>query len=174
MHAVVGAEEQDVAHCREIVGFETITEVDIRDLMLTVLLATLGVTQRAVVGLWALAALAMLLVAGTDIGVPAIAAGIALAGAVALTAWKSLARRWRDGRRLLLVDTWLERIVRALLLLLAVAGFGFVAREVVTGKPGWLAPIYVLFYLILLYPLFLALRVGLEPGASTGSREATR
>jgi hypothetical protein len=40
--------------------------------------------------------------------------------------------------------------------------------------PGRLAPIYVLFYLILLYPLFLALRVGLEPGASTGSCEATR
>ena len=143
-------------------------------LMLTVLVATLGVTQRAVVGLWVLAVLSILLVVGTDIGVPAIAAGIALAGAVALTAWKRIVRPWRDGHRLLLVDTWLERIVRTLLLLLAVAGFGFVAREVVTSKSGLLAPLYVLFYLILLYPLFLALRVGLESGASTGSREATQ
>lgn len=143
-------------------------------LMLTVLLATLGVTQRAVVGLWVLAVLAILVVVGTDIDVPAIAAGITLAGAVALTAWKWTARRWRDGHRLLLVDTWLERIVRTLLLVLAVAGFGFVAREVVTDKPGLLGPLYVLFYLILLYPLFLALRVGLEPGASTGPPEASQ
>ncbi len=143
-------------------------------LMLTVLLATLGVTQRAVVGLWTLAALAILVVVGTDLGVPALAAGLALAGAVALTAWKWIARRWRAGPRLLLVDTWLERIVRTLLLLLAVVGFGFVARGVMIDKPGLLAPLYVLFYLILLYPLFLALRVGLQPGASTESRETTQ
>jgi hypothetical protein len=143
-------------------------------LMLTVLLATLGVTQRAVVGLWFLAVLAVLLVVATDLGVPAIAAYIALAGAVALSTWKWIARRWRDGHRLRLVETWLERIMRTLLLLSAVAGFGFVAREVVTNKPGLLAPMYVLFYLVLLYALFLALRVGLEPGVSAGSREATQ
>jgi hypothetical protein len=143
-------------------------------LMLTVLVATLGVTQRAAVGLWVLAVLAMLLVVGTDSEVPAITAGIVLAGAVALTVWKLIAQRWRDEHRLLRVDIWLERIVRTLLLLLAVAGFGFVAREVVTDKPGWLAPLYVLFYLILLYPLFLALQVGLEPVASVGSGGTTQ
>ena len=136
-------------------------------LMLTVLAATLAVTQRAVVGLWVLAVMAILLAVGTDIGVPLIAAGIALAGAVALTIWKLIVRRWRDGPRLLLVDIWLERIMRIPLLLLALGGIGFVAREVVSGKPGVLGLLYVLVYLILLYPLFLALRVGLEPSAST-------
>lgn len=143
-------------------------------LMLTVLAATLGVTQRAVVGLWVLAVLSLLLAEGTDIGVPLIVAGIALAGAVALTAWKWIARTWRDGHRLLLVDRWLERIMRVPLLLLAVAGIGFIAQEVVTAKPGLLGALYVLFYLILLYPLFFALRVGLEPRVSAGSDEASQ
>ncbi len=143
-------------------------------LMFTVLLATLSVTHTAMVGLWVLAVLAILLTLGTDIGVPAIVAVIAPAGAVALTAWKWIAPRWHGGHRLLLVDTWLERIVRTILLLLAAVGFGFVSWQVVTDKPGLFAPVYVLFYLILLYPLFLALRVGLEPGASAGSREATQ
>ena len=142
-------------------------------LMLTVLVATLGVTQRAVVGLWVLAGLSILLAVGTDIGVPAIAAGIALASAVALTVWKLTVRFWHDGHRLLPVDTWLERIMRMPMLLLAVAGIGFVAREIVIDKPGLLGPLYVLFYLILLYPLFLALRVGLEPRVSAGSREVS-
>ena len=133
-------------------------------LMLTVLLATLGVTQRAVVGLWVLAALSILLVSGTDIAVPAGVAVVVPIVAVALTGWKWIARR--GGPTLLQVDAWLERIGRAILLLLAVAGFGFVAREVVTDKPGLLAPVYVLLYLILLYTLLLALRVGLAPRAS--------
>jgi hypothetical protein len=135
-------------------------------LMLTVLLATLGVTQRAVIGLWVLAALSILLVLGSDIAVPASVAVIVPAIAVALTVWKWIVRRRRGRPKLLQVDTWLERIGRAILLLLAVAGFGFVAREVVTDKPGLLAPVYVLFYLILLYTLFLALRVGLAPRVS--------
>jgi hypothetical protein len=74
----------------------------------------------------------------------------------------------------LLVDIWLERIGRTILLLLATAGFVFVAWQVVTDKPGLLAPAYVFIYLLLLYPLFLALRVGLEPKASAVSREATQ
>jgi hypothetical protein len=143
-------------------------------LMLTVLVATLGMTQPAAIGLWVLAALAILLVVGTDIDVPTIVAVIALAAAVALTAWKWIALRWRCKPGLLHVDTWLERVGRTILLLLAVAGFGFVAREVMTDKPGMLGPVYVLFYLILLYSLFLALRVGLEPYASAGLREATQ
>ena len=134
-------------------------------LMLTVFLATLGVVQRAVVGLWTLTALVMLAFVGTDLGLPAWAVGLTLAGAVALTAWKWIARRWRDGHRLQRIDIWLERMVRALLVLLAMGGFGFVAQQVLTDKPGLLAPLYILFYLILLYLLFLALRVGLEPAS---------
>ena len=143
-------------------------------LMLTVLLATLGVTQPAVVGLWVLAALAILLVAATDIDVPAITVGVVLAGAIALTVWTWIARRWHSGRKVLLVDMWLERIVRAILLLLAAAGLGAVAWGVAADKPGLLALVYILFYLILLYPLFLALRVGLQPGAPAESREASQ
>jgi len=143
-------------------------------LMPTVLLATLAVTHTAVVGLWVAAALATLLVAGTDIGVPPIIAFIASAGAVALTAWKWIAPRWHNEPGLLLVDAWLQRAGRTILLLLAAVGFVFVAMRIVTDKPGWLAPVYVILYLCLLYPLFLALRVGLEPKASAASREATQ
>jgi len=132
-------------------------------LMLTVLLATLGITQRAVVGLWFLAGLTMLVVAGTDLGLPTLAAFIALVGAIAVTLWKWLAPRWSDGRTLRLVNTWLERIVRTILLLLALAGFVFVARDILTSKPIVLGLVYVCFYFILLYPLFLALRIGLKP-----------
>jgi len=135
-------------------------------LMLTVLLATVAMTQRAVVGLWVLAGLSILLVVGSDIDVPAIVAVLVLAGAIALTAWKWIALRWRGEPRLLQVDTWLERIVRTILLLLAAAGVGVVSWGIVTTKPGLLAPVYILLYLTLLYPLFLALRVGLEPSES--------
>jgi hypothetical protein len=141
-------------------------------LLLTVLLATLAVTHTAMVGLWVLAVLATLFVVGTDIGVPAMAAVVASVGAVALTAWKWVAPRWRNQPWLLLVDTWLERIGRTILLLVATTGVVFVAWQVVTDKPGVLAPVYVFLYLLLLYPLFLALRIGLEPRASAASREA--
>ena len=134
--------------------------------MLTVLLATLAVTHTAMVGLWVAAALAILLVAGTDIGVPPMIALIALAGAVALTAWKWIAPRWHAGPTLLVVDIWLQRTGRTIMLLLAAVGFAFVAGQVVTNIPGWPGPVYVILYFCLLYPLFLALRVGLEPKAS--------
>jgi hypothetical protein len=143
-------------------------------LMLTVLLATLAVTHTAVIGLWVLAGLAFLLFVGTDIDIPAIVAVIAPAVAVVLTAWKWITRRWQDGPGLLRVDTWLERIGRTILLLLAAIGFGAVSREIVTDKSAALAPAFVLFYIALLYPLFLALRVGLEPRAPAGSRDATQ
>lgn len=135
-------------------------------LMLTVLLATLGVVQRAVVGLWFLAGLAILVVTGTDFGLPAIAAGIAVAAAIALTAWKLFAPRWRGFRS---VDAWLERIVRGLLLILALVGFGYVARDILSSKPIGIGLVYVCFYFILLYALFLALRIGLQPVGSTGA-----
>ena len=142
-------------------------------LMLTVLAVTLSVTQPAVVGLWVLAAMAILLAVGTDIGVPPIAADIALGCAVVLTTWKLIVRPWLDGHRIQLLDTWLERIMRIPLILLAVAGIAFTAREVMTSKPGLLGALYVLFYVLLLYPLFLALRIGLEPRVSSGSHQTS-
>ena len=132
-------------------------------LMLSVLLATLAVTQPASTGVWVLAALAIIVgtagdaPSGVAIGVPA--------GAAALTVWKWAARHRRDKPNLLRMDTWIDRIVRTVLLLLAAAGVGAVAWEIAADKPGWRAPAYILFYLILLYPLFLALRIGLEPHA---------
>lgn len=143
-------------------------------LMLTVLLATLAVTGKEVFGVWVLAMLAILVVVGTDLGIPVVVAGIVPTAAVALTAWKWIARRRPDGHRLHLADIWLKRVVQTALLLMAAAGFGFVSWQVVTDKPGPLAPIYVLLYLILLYPLFLGLRVGLEPRAFAARREASR
>ena len=135
-------------------------------LMLTVLLVTLAVTQHAVVGLWVLAALAVLLVLATDIDIPAIVAILTPAGAVAVTMWQWIVSRWHGGPGMLHMSTWLEWIGRTLLLLVAAVVFGIVAREIVSDKPGLLAPVYIVCYVILLYPLFLALRVGLEPRGS--------
>ena len=142
--------------------------------MLTVLLVTLAVTHTAVVGLWVLAVLAILLVVATDSGIPAIVAIITSAGAVALTVWKWMTPRWEGRLGIMRVDTWLERLGRTLLLLLATSGFGIVAREITNDKPGLLGAVYVLCYVALLYPLFLALRVGLEPLVPVGDRPATQ
>lgn len=136
-------------------------------LMLTVLVATLGLVQRAVVGLWFLAGLAGLVIMGTDFGLPPLAAGGALAAAGALTAWKRLGPHWAGFQRL---DRWLERGVRALLLILAAAGFGSVAQTVVGDHPGLPGVVFVLLYLGLLYALFLALRIGLAPRAPEQGR----
>jgi hypothetical protein len=132
-------------------------------LMLTVLLVTLAITHTAVVGLWVLALLAILLVIATDIGIPMIAAIITSAGAVALTIWKWLTPRWKGRLGLVRADIWLERLGRMLLLLFAASGFGIVAQGITHDKPGLLGAVYVLCYIALVYPLFLALRVGLEP-----------
>ena len=141
-------------------------------LMLTVLLATLAVTHSAVVGVWVLAVLAMLLVVATDISVPAVVAVITSVGAVALTAWKWIVPRWYRGLGMLHVNTWLERIGRAILMVVAAVVFGIVARGIVNDKPGLLALVYILGYGTLLYPLFLALRVGLEPRVPARTRTA--
>jgi hypothetical protein len=135
-------------------------------LMLTVLLATLAVTRPGVVGFWFLAALTSLIAIGTDIGIPISVAVIVTGGAVALTVWNWLAPRWLDEQNLRQVNIWLRRIVRTLLLLLAAVGLGYVAWEIIRDKPGLLALVYVVFYLLLIYPLFLGLRLGLEPKAS--------
>lgn len=130
-------------------------------LMLTVLVATLGLTRRAAVGWWVVAGLALLLANATDVPVPTLLISVALAGAMALTAW-----RWmvgRGGPKLLQADVWLERLGRASVLLLAAYGVWAVASEIVAAKPGWLGPVCALLYLILLCPLFLALRIGLKP-----------
>lgn len=139
-------------------------------LMLTVLLATLGFTQKAVVSLWFLAGLAMLVVTGTDFGVPTLAVGVALTSASVITLWHWFAPRWVNGSKLQLVNAWLNRVVSLILLMLAAVGFWSVARDVLSSQPILLGLFYVFLYLILLYPLFLALRIGLAPAVSTGVR----
>jgi len=131
--------------------------------MLTVLLATLAVTHTAVIGLWVLAGLAILLFVGTDMGLPVMVVVIAPAGASALTVWKWLMPYWQVSPRVLGVDTWLERLGRTILLLLAAIGIGVVAKGIWAANPGVLAAFYILYYITLLYPLFLALHVGLAP-----------
>jgi len=143
-------------------------------LMLTVLLMTLAVTHTAVVGVWVLAALTLLLVVATDIDVPAIVAIITPAGAIALTMWKWITPRWEGRLGIRRVDAWLERLVRMILLLLAAGIFGIVAWEIANDKLGLLAVVYVLCYVALLYPLFLALRVGLEPLVAGETRHSTQ
>ena len=67
--------------------------------MVTMLLATLALTQPAVIGLWVLAALTLLASVGTDIAIPAIVVVTVPTMAVALTVWKWSISRWQDGSR---------------------------------------------------------------------------
>ena len=59
-------------------------------------------------------------------------------------------------------QTGWPRSVRAIPLLLAVAGVVLVSWEIVKDKPGMLAALYVLFYLVLLHPLCIGLSTGLQ------------
>ena len=61
-----------------------------------------------------------------------------------------------------LTQTAWPRFVRAIPLLLAVAGVVLVSWDIVNDKPAMLAALYVLFYLVLLYPLFIGLSTGLQ------------
>lgn len=132
-------------------------------LMLTVLVATLGLTQRAIVSVWFLAALALLVVSGTDFGLPLPVVITTLVVAFAVTVWQWLAPRWRNQSRVQSVNKWLERIVSLVLLSLAATGLWFVVGDILASHPIWLGLFYALLYLLLLYPLVLALRIGLAP-----------
>ena len=141
-------------------------------LMLTVLVATLGITQRALTGLWVIAGLLLLVAVATDIVLPTpVTIGVPVV-ALAWTAWEWLVHRRHGAPWSRTAAIWLDRIGRAMLLLLAACGLWSVAAEIMAGKPGLLGVLAVCFYLLLLYPLFLALRVGLAPRASTPSRAA--
>jgi hypothetical protein len=132
-------------------------------LMLTVLVATLGITQHAVVGLWVLTALVALVTVGTDVAIPAIITVGVPAGAMALTLWAWSIRRPHGVGGWVTAYTWLDRSGRAILLLLAAFGLWTVAAEIMAGKPMVPGLLAIVCYLLLLYPLFLALRVGLKP-----------
>ena len=132
-------------------------------LMLTVLVATLGITQRVVLSLWVLAGLVLLVFVGTDIVIPMIVTVTAPLVAIAFTVWKWFIRSRHSASKLLRVDSWLERLGRAILLLLAIIGLWTVASGIMTDKGVLLGLVAIVLYLLLLYPLFLALRIGLKP-----------
>lgn len=127
-------------------------------LMLTVLMATLAATQP-IGGLWLLAALALLLSVGTDLGVPLPLAGGLFVTAIGLTTGQWLARR----KQWFTVQQWLIRLARGLFGLLALLGLGWVAQEIGATQPGEVTILALGLYLLLLYPLFWALRIGLAP-----------
>ena len=141
-------------------------------LMLTVLLTAVGMTQRGVIGLWVVAGLALLLAMATDIGVPMQAALLAFVLAVALTVWTWLARRWRGKPWIVRADRWLDRSGRLVPLLLAAAGLVWVVCSILEARPGLVGAVAIIIYLALLYPLLLALCVGLTPRAGENRRVA--
>lgn len=130
-------------------------------LMVTMLITMLGLTQKAVVNLWVLAGLLLLAFFGTDIRIQPLVVGSALGGAIAVTAWTWFTRR-REAPWIQLVNTWLERLVRLLFLFLAAWLTWDVAQGIMADKPGLPGVLYIGLYFVLLYPLVLALRVGLE------------
>ena len=134
-------------------------------LMLTVLVGTLGITQHAVVGLWVLTGLVTLVAVGTDIDIPTIVTVSTPIGAIALTVWDWAFRRRQGIAWLRTANVWIDRAGRATLLLLAAFGVWTVAVEIMADKPPLLGLAAIILYLILLCPLFLALRVGLKPKA---------
>ena len=69
-------------------------------------------------------------------------------------------------------QTGWPRFVRAIPLLLAVAGVVFVSWEIVKDKPGMLAALYVLVYLALLHPLCIGLSTGLHRFKQTAPKNS--
>ena len=108
----------------------------------------------------------MLVVVATDIVLPTIVTVGAPVVAIAWTGGEWSTRRWHGAPRLRTAAIWLERSGRAILLLLAAFGLWTVAAGIMADKPGVLGMIAVGLYLLLLYPLILAVRVGLAPRTS--------
>lgn len=70
-----------------------------------------------------------------------------------------------------LTQTGWPRVLRAIPLLLAVAGVVLVSWEIVKDNPGMLAALYMLFYLVLLHPLCIGLSTGLHRVKQSASNE---
>ena len=104
-------------------------------LMLTVLVGTLGIVQRAVAGFWVLAGLVTLVAVGTDIDMPPIVTAGVPACAITLSVWEWSIRHWQSVPWLHTADSWIDRTGRAILLLLAALGVWTVAAEILAAKP---------------------------------------
>lgn len=129
-------------------------------LMATVFLGTLALTQRALVGAWILSIPAAVMgVSGPRpyaFAVPAVA--------LVLSAWTWAVRRDQSLQR---ADRWIDLALRAVPLAGAAALFVHIARDIIRDKPEPRSLLYVLLYLLLLYPLYLGLRVGFGPAERT-------
>lgn len=131
-------------------------------LMLTMLIFTLGITQSPIIGLWVVTGLTLLVRMATDINIPQWLADSLLISAVGFTVWTWLIHK-RPDNRLQFVNRWFNRVVRLLLVMLALIGVGTVAWEIMSNHAIGYAVLYVLFYLVLLSPLFWGLRVAFAP-----------
>jgi len=131
-------------------------------LMLTMLIFTLGITQSPIIGLWVVTGLTLLLRLATDISIPQWVAGILLISTVGFTVWTWLIHK-RPDDRLQFVNMWFNRVARLFLIVLALIGVGIVAWDIMSNHAIGFAVLYMLFYLVLLYPLFWGLRVALAP-----------
>ena len=130
--------------------------------MLTVLLATLAVTwpvvPRIVIAvLWLLILVVAAAGGALQIGLVLFVTLPALYVARKLVALRASEHGMQSLKR------WLSRIARASLLFLAAVAFVGSSVEIMTVQPGLLGPAYVVMYLLLLYPLFLGLRIALQP-----------
>jgi len=135
------------------------------------LVFTLGTTQLPIIGLWVVTGFILLLSIATDINIPQYVVGILLVSAIAFTSWTLLTRKRQDDR-LQFVNVWLKRLVRMFLILLALIGIGIVAWDIMSSHTLGFAVLYILSYLVLLYPLFLGLRVALAPTKNTHTKQA--
>jgi hypothetical protein len=86
--------------------------------------------------------------------------------------WTWLARRWQGKPWVARADRWLDRSGRLVPLLLATTGLAWVVRSILEARPGLVGAVAIIVYLALLYPLLLALSVGLTPRAGENRRVA--
>ena len=129
--------------------------------MLTVLLATLAVTWPAVPRIILTVVVLLILAVTAASGETLIAAVLLVTLALTYVAWVLVARR-ASQRGMRLLKLWRSRIAREFLLVAAAGVFVAVSVQIITDKPGMIGPAYVAMYLLLLCPLFLGLRIGLQ------------
>lgn len=138
-------------------------------MFLAVLIITLALTNKAMLSFWVLVIPINLVVFATDIGIPIIAAIGITAGAVLLTFWKWFLRHKHNSLELQPINIWAEQTGQTILLFTAAVITINVGWKLIGEKPELSTWVYNFLYLTLLYPLILALRIGLEPKKAIAS-----
>jgi hypothetical protein len=132
-------------------------------MFLTVLIITLALTNKTMLSFWVLVVPINLVVFATDIGIPIIAAISIIIGAVLLSGWKWFFFHKHNPPKLQSIDRWAEQTGQTILLLNAAMITINLGSKLISEKPELSTWAYIFFYLILLCPLIIALRIGLEP-----------